>query len=144
MFSFRTLTLYHWVSENYEQFLRLSDLWRWSRFHVDVYQKNTGQKNLHPKKSHDVENIWEILRDELWLYINVEAAPSPQVRQVQKRFIIFWSSMVKRQIAKIQRLGFDSPLEVRFFFLCPSLVRIRYSYIFLLTIQLSFNFITFL
>ena len=81
----------------------------------NVYQKNTGQKNLHPKKSHDVGNIWEILRDELWLYINVEAAPSSQVRQVQKLFIIFWSSMVKRQIAKLQRLGFDSPLEVRFF-----------------------------
>ena len=59
------------------------------------------------------------------IYVNVEAAPSPQVRQVQKLFIIFWSSMVKRRIAKTKRLGFDSPLKVRFFFPRPSLVRIR-------------------
>ena len=59
------------------------------------------------------------------IYVNVEAAPSPRVRQVQKLFIIFWSSMVKRRIAKTKRLGFDSPLKVRFFFPRPSLVRIR-------------------
>ena len=62
------LTLYHLVSQNYEQFLHLSYLWRSSRFHVGVYQKNTGQKNLHLKKSHDFGNIWEILWKELWLF----------------------------------------------------------------------------
>ena len=67
-FCFRNLTLYHWATENYEQFLHLSYLSQSSRFHVGVYQKNTGQKNLHLKKSHDVGNIWEILWKESWLF----------------------------------------------------------------------------
>ena len=71
------------------------------------------------------------------IYTNVEAARSPKVRQVQKLFIILWNSMIKRQIAETERSGFDSSLEV-IFFLRPSLLRNKYSYIFSLTIQLLF------
>ena len=68
MFCFRSLTPYHRATENYEQFVHLSYLWWWSRFHVSVYQKNTRQKDLHFKESHDVEYIWEILWEKLWLF----------------------------------------------------------------------------
>ena len=59
-----------------------------------------------------------------------------------KAFIIFWSSMVKRQIAKTERLGFDSSLEVRYFFV-PHSWELNTDIFFLLTIT-SFHFITFL
>ena len=95
--------------------LHLSYLWRWSRFHVDVWSQ------FIPQYLSDIPNIMTFLGVKILLscvfliYVNVEAAPSPQVRQVQKLFIIFWNSMVKRQSAKTEPLGFDSPLKVKFF-----------------------------